>query len=60
MNLQECRALIAKGKRKEALMWLEQQPINADTLLGLKAWEPEWNRDNINVYKRPIQGLEYI
>ena len=34
--------------------------INADTLLGLKAWEPEWNRDNINVYKRPKQGHEYI
>ena len=34
--------------------------INADTLLGMKAWEPEWHRDGVNIYKRPKEGHEYI
>jgi hypothetical protein len=34
--------------------------INADTLLGMKAWEPEWHRDNLNVYERPIKDHHYV
>ena len=34
--------------------------INSDTLLGMKIWEPEWNRDNVHIYKRPKEGHEYI
>ena len=34
--------------------------INADTLLGMKTWEPEWHRDGVNIYKRPKEGHDYI
>ena len=55
MNLQECRALIAKGKRKEALIWLEQQPINADILLLLALC----STNNISEHwRRAIHALE--
>ena len=27
--------------------------INADTLLGLRAIDPDWHKDNVNVYERP-------
>ena len=26
----------------------------------MKIWEPEWNRDNVHIYKRPKEGHEYI
>ena len=34
--------------------------INADTLLGLRAIDPDWCKDNVNVYERPIAGHTYI
>ena len=34
--------------------------INADTLLGLRAIDPDWRKDNVNVYERPIAGHTYI
>ena len=34
--------------------------INADTLLGLRAIDPDWRKDNVNVYERPITGHTYI
>ena len=34
--------------------------INADTLLGLRAIDPDWRKDNVNVYERPIAGHNYI
>ena len=34
--------------------------INADTLLGLRAIDPDWRKDNVNVYERPKAGHTYI
>ena len=34
--------------------------INANTLLGLRSEEPDWNRDKINIYEKPIEGHTYI
>ena len=34
--------------------------INADTLLGLRAIDPDWHKDNVNVYERPKYGHTYI
>ena len=34
--------------------------INADTLLGLRAIDPNWHKDNVNVYERPKHGHTYI
>tara|TARA_X000000950_G_scaffold255390_1_gene319957 strand:+ start:3488 stop:5068 length:1581 start_codon:yes stop_codon:yes gene_type:complete len=34
--------------------------VNSNTLLGLKAVEPDWNKDGVNVYERPKEGHEYI
>ena len=34
--------------------------INSNTLLGLKAWDGEWSKDNFTMYKRPIEGHTYI
>ena len=34
--------------------------INADTLLGLRAIDPDWRKDNVNVYERPKVGHTYI
>ena len=34
--------------------------INSNTLLGMRSLEPDWNRDNINIYDRPIEGHEYV
>ena len=34
--------------------------INADTLLGLRAIDPDWRKDNVNVYERPISDHTYI
>ena len=34
--------------------------INSDTLLGMMAYDPEWNRDGVNIYKKPIEGHDYI
>ena len=34
--------------------------INADTLLGLRAIDPDWRKDNVNVYERPIADHTYI
>ena len=34
--------------------------INADTLLGMRAIDPDWNRDGVNIYKKPKEGHEYI
>ena len=34
--------------------------INADTLLGLRAIDPDWNRNNMNVYEKPQLGHNYV
>ena len=34
--------------------------INSDTLLGLMSYEPEWKKDNVNVYEKPKEGHSYI
>ena len=34
--------------------------INANTLLGMMAKEPDWNKDNVNVYEKPKEGHSYI
>jgi len=34
--------------------------INANTLLGLRAEEPDWHKDNINIFERPQEGHTYI
>jgi hypothetical protein len=34
--------------------------INSDTLLGLRAIDPDWTKDNINIYNQPIEGHSYI
>ena len=34
--------------------------INSNILLGLRSIDPDWNRDNINIYTRPIEGHAYI
>ena len=34
--------------------------INADTLLGLRAIDPDWRKDNVSVYERPKAGHTYI
>ena len=34
--------------------------INADTLLGMRAIDPDWRKENVSVYQRPIIGHTYI
>ncbi len=34
--------------------------INSDCLLGMRAIDPDWNREGVNVYKKPIEGHDYI
>ncbi len=34
--------------------------INSNTLLGMRSVDPPWNRDNINIYTRPIEGHSYV
>tara|TARA_Y100000114_G_scaffold10995_1_gene8777 strand:+ start:1776 stop:3350 length:1575 start_codon:yes stop_codon:yes gene_type:complete len=34
--------------------------VNADTLLGMRAIDPDWQKQNMNVYERPIAGHNYI
>lgn len=34
--------------------------INSNTLLGMRSVDPDWNRDNINIYTRPIEGHSYV
>ena len=34
--------------------------INSNILLGLRSIDPDWNRDNINIYTRPIEGHAYV
>ena len=34
--------------------------INSNTLLGLKAWEPEWSKEDFYMYKRPEEGHSYV
>ena len=34
--------------------------VNANTLLGMMAKEPEWNRDGVNVYEKPKDNHTYI
>ena len=34
--------------------------INADTLLGMRAIDPDWQKDNIRVYERPKAGHNYV
>jgi len=34
--------------------------INSNTLLGLMAKEPDWNRDGVKVYEKPKEGHTYI
>lgn len=34
--------------------------INSNVLLGLRSVDPDWNRDNINIYERPKEGHSYV
>ena len=34
--------------------------VNADTLLGMRAIDPDWRKQNMNVYERPRAGHNYI
>ena len=34
--------------------------INSNILLGMRSIDPDWSRDNINIYTRPIEGHAYI
>tara|TARA_A200000159_G_scaffold62200_1_gene57590 strand:+ start:2145 stop:3731 length:1587 start_codon:yes stop_codon:yes gene_type:complete len=34
--------------------------INSNTLLGMRAEEAFWNKDNVNVYERPKEGHTYV
>jgi len=34
--------------------------INSNILLGLRSLDPDWNRHNINIFKRPIENHTYI
>ena len=34
--------------------------VNADTLLGMRAIDPDWRKQNMSVYERPIAGHNYI
>ncbi|MDC3384565.1 terminase family protein [bacterium] len=34
--------------------------INSNTLLGMRSIDPDWSRDNINIYDRPVEGHEYV
>ena len=34
--------------------------INSNILLGMRSIDPDWNRDNINIFTRPIEGHAYI
>jgi len=34
--------------------------INADTLLGMRAIDPDWKKEGVSVYQRPIAGHTYI
>ena len=34
--------------------------INSNTLLGMRSIDPDWNRDNINIYDRPVEGHAYV
>ena len=34
--------------------------VNSNTLLGLKALEADWTKDEVRVYERPKEGREYI
>ena len=34
--------------------------INADTLLGMRAIDPNWRKDNMNVYEKPKAGHNYV
>lgn len=34
--------------------------INSNTLLGMRSIDPDWNRDNINIYESPIEGHSYV
>ena len=34
--------------------------INSNTLLGLMAKEPDWNKDGVKVYEKPKEGHTYI
>ena len=34
--------------------------VNADTLLGMRAIDPDWRKDSMNVYERPKPGHNYV
>jgi len=34
--------------------------INSNTLLGMRAVDPDWNRDGVNVYEKPIKDHVYV
>ena len=34
--------------------------INSNCLLGMRSIDPDWSKDNINIYTRPIEGHAYI
>ena len=34
--------------------------INSNTLLGMRAIDPEWSKDNVSLYEKPIEGHNYV
>ena len=54
MTLQDCRQLIANGRRSEALEWLLEQPETPDTLLLIAACE---STDKHLHWQRAIEAL---
>jgi len=34
--------------------------INSNCLLGMRSVTPDWNKDNINIYTRPVEGHSYV
>ena len=34
--------------------------INSNTLLGMRAVDPEWSKDNVSLYEKPVEGHNYV
>ena len=34
--------------------------INSNTLLGLKAYDPEWSKEEFYMYQKPVEGHQYV
>ena len=34
--------------------------VNSNTLLGMRALDPDWNKDNLFLYEKPLEGHRYV